>query len=126
MIFAADQSPLAMPVLCLPYFGIYLYVFGQNLMSHAMFPHAELLQWHTLHHVVLADVYALNSPTDYDKRHSNSYIKYHATLEASSTFIKYPWVSDAVAAALSFSTIFFFHRMYGWSVFAVWPSVTWA
>lgn len=125
MIFAADQSPLAMPVLCLPYFGIYMYVFGQNLMSHAMFPHRKLLQWHTLHHVVLADVFALNSPTGYDKRHSKAYIKYHAALEANSTFITHPWVSDAVAAALSFSALYFCHHMCGWSVFAVWPSVTW-
>ncbi|CAB9525220.1 expressed unknown protein [Seminavis robusta] len=77
--------------------GMYM---GANLVVHTMWPHPKLLQWHTLHHTILADVYSVNNPSDYDKDHSQSVKVLHAKLQAVSPFVRYEFLPEFLATVL--------------------------
>merc|ERR1712048_83623 len=81
----------------IPYFDFTVIYFGANLVVHTMWPHPNLVQWHTLHHTIHADVYNVNIPAKYDEENSRDYAKHHKKLEKISVFIRHPDLSDLVA-----------------------------
>ena len=73
---------------------------GVNLVVNTLWPHRRFLQWHTLHHTVLADVYNLNIPSPFDKEHSKWVSKLQQRLETISPFVRYEALSDGFAFGL--------------------------
>jgi hypothetical protein len=53
---------------------------GANVVVHTMWPSEKLMQWHTLHHTLLVDVYNVNVPSPYDREHSAAVKKYQKSL----------------------------------------------
>lgn len=97
------QSPLITTVIGLgatPWALLQIVYSGANPMVHTMWPSKTLLQWHTLHHTVLSDVYNVNIPSPYDWEHSKSVQKLKDRLSAVSVFVRYEALSDAVAFLL--------------------------
>ncbi|KAL7538871.1 hypothetical protein ACHAWF_006236 [Thalassiosira exigua] len=84
----------------IPYLSLQSVFMGVNLVVHTMWPARCLLQWHTLHHVVLADIYNLNVPSPYDKQKSKSFSELHSKLSSMSPFIRYEALSDVTGFAL--------------------------
>ena len=81
--------------LAVPYLEFTSIYFGANVVVHTMWPHRSLVQWHTLHHTINADVYNVNTPSKYDQLQSKAYAKYHAKLLKASPFIRKPVCSHS-------------------------------
>ena len=96
----------------IPYLFLQSIYMGPNLITHAMWPIQTLLQWHTLHHTIIADAYAANIPSPYDKEHSKSVIKLQKNLEYISPFIKYESLSDIVGILTAIITGLIFHYIF--------------
>ena len=84
-----------------------------------MYPHESWMQWHTLHHTVLADVYNLNIPSPYDKEHSKSVAKLQEKLEKQSMFIRHEALSDLLAFAYMLVFGVVLHYGFGTGIAAV-------
>ncbi|CAB9520465.1 expressed unknown protein [Seminavis robusta] len=95
-IFMTTQVGLA-PI---PYALLQFIYMGANVVVHTMWPHPSLLQWHTLHHTIAADVYNVNIPSTYDKEHSQAVAKLQQKLQHVSPFIRYEPLSDLAAVAV--------------------------
>ena len=80
-----------------PFLLFQLVYLGANIVVHTMFPHERWLQWHTLHHTVHADIYAVNVPGPYDENFSRDFSKYNEKLLKTSPFVRHAWLSDLVA-----------------------------
>uniref|UniRef100_A0A7S3PKE1 Fatty acid hydroxylase domain-containing protein n=1 Tax=Aplanochytrium stocchinoi TaxID=215587 RepID=A0A7S3PKE1_9STRA len=107
-----------------PYVAFQMIYTGANIVVHTMWPHAYLLQWHTLHHTVLADVYNVNIPSDYDVHFSKDFKKYDAVLSETSLFVRYKWLSDAFAGLLMPLGVGVYHMM-GWGLQHVMKDSMW-
>jgi len=114
-----------LPIVHFPYLHFTMIYFGANVLVHTMWPSRRWVQWHTLHHIVLSDVYNVNIPSEHDKLFSKDVKKYEAALAKESLFVQLPWLSDAVAAALMGVAMVCFHYSLGWSLFAVWHEIQW-
>mmetsp|Transcript_36161 Transcript_36161/g.66342 ORF Transcript_36161/g.66342 Transcript_36161/m.66342 type:complete len:433 (+) Transcript_36161:169-1467(+) len=86
---------------------------GANIVVHTMWPSQYLLQWHTLHHTILSDVYNVNIPSPYDMEHSKSVAKLQDKLKEASLFIRYEALSDIAAFALIGVGALIFHYGFG-------------
>lgn len=93
---------------------------GVSLIGHQMANSKLLVQWHTLHHVVTADIYAGNVPSIWDEQHSRDVAKFKPALLASSPFVKYTWLPDVAGGVCFVVVSAAFHYGLGWSLFAVW------
>eukprot|EP00434_Breviolum_minutum_P041186 symbB.v1.2.036635.t2/scaffold5215.1/size29738/4 len=103
---------------CVPYFFFHAASSGPNVVVHNMWPHKSCIQWHTLHHVVHSDVYAVNVPSDNDEKFSRDVKQYRERLQCS-PFIRYGFVSDLAGFAMTFVVGFALHY-YGIGLFHVW------
>lgn len=97
----------------IPYLYLQMGYAGANLVIHTMWPSTQLLQWHTMHHTVLADVYNLNIPGPYDKEHSKSVAKLQERLEKTSPFIRHEALSDLASLVVMIFWGFVFHYGFG-------------
>jgi len=104
----------------LPYVHMNMIYGGANILVHTMWPWKSWAQWHTLHHVVLADVYSVNIPSDHDRAFSKDFARYHDTLCRVSPFVRHEWLSDATSAIFMIFSGLLLHYGLGWSIFAVW------
>lgn len=86
---------------------------GANIVVHTMWPSQYLLQWHTLHHTILSDIYNVNIPSPYDMAHSKSVAKLQDKLKEASPFVRYETLSDIVAFALIAVGALIFHYGFG-------------
>ena len=110
----------------LPYLLVQSVFTGPNLIAHTMWPRKDLLQWHTLHHTILADIYSVNIPSPYDRECSETVKKYSKELEAVSPFIRNENLSDIAAFALMILIGLFFHYALGLGIGHVdWSVVEW-
>jgi len=98
---------------------------GANLCVHTMWPHEKMLQWHTLHHTVLADIYNVNIPSELDKQRSRDFGKFNEALSVKSPFVRIPWLSDAAAGGFIVVFGVLFHYVLGWGVTHVWDEAQW-
>lgn len=126
-MYAGTVSPtcFGLALHTLPYVQWVMIYCGANVVVHTMWPSERWAQWHTLHHVVLADVYAVNVPSAYDEAHSVDFKKHNKKMSEVSPFASTKWVSDAVAFVFMIIGSIFFHYVFGWSVFAVWHEAQW-
>jgi len=104
----------------LPYVHFTMIHGGANILVHTMWPWKSLAQWHTLHHIVLADVYSVNVPSDHDRAFSKDFAKYNSKLCAVSPFVRLEWLSDLASACCMLVSAVLLHYGLGWSIFAVW------
>ncbi|CAE7946076.1 unnamed protein product, partial [Symbiodinium sp. KB8] len=81
---------------CIPYLLFHAAYSGPNVVTHTMWPHKSCIQWHTLHHLVHSDVYAINVPSKMDKQFSRDVKQYQERLQCS-FFVRYADASDGVA-----------------------------
>lgn len=109
-----------LPIRSLPYVHFNMVYGGANILVHTMWPWKSWAQWHTLHHVVLADVYSVNIPSDHDRAFSKDFAKYDDKLRAVSPFVRYEWLSDVVSGGFMLVSGAFLHYGLGWSIFSVW------
>jgi hypothetical protein len=99
---------------------------GANIVVHTMWPSEKLIQWHTLHHTILADLYNVNVPSPYDRESSEAVKKYQGKLEEVSPFIRYEPLSDLAAFALMGVVGLFFHYVLGIGIGHVdWTKAEW-
>jgi len=84
----------------IPWYFFQIIQVAGNFFVHTMWSFEWLTQWHTLHHTVLADFYAVNLPSSTDKLFSKSYKQHHQSLSAVSPFIRIEWLSDVVLLSL--------------------------
>lgn len=104
----------------LPYVPFFIIYFGLNLFTHYMGARDSLVQWHTAHHLVLADIYGVNVPSGWDVEHSKDYQHLYPKLEKASLFVKHLWLSDAVGGLVGMGMMAAFHYGLGWSLYNVW------
>ena len=104
----------------IPFLVFQILYCGVNIVIHTMWPAPALLQWHTSHHVVHADIYAGNVPSAYDERFSSDISKYKSSLEKVSPFIRVGWVSDAFAFGLIAVNALALHYVGGMGLGHVW------
>merc|ERR1712232_1448484 len=79
-----------LPIVHFPYLHFTMIYFGANVLVHTMWPSRRWVQWHTLHHIVLSDVYNVNIPSEHDKLFSKDVKKYEAALAKESLFVQLP------------------------------------
>lgn len=84
----------------IPYMILQSVYMGANIVVHTMWPSNQMLQYHTLHHTVLADIYNVNIPSPYDVQHSEMVPKIHSRLQELSPFVRYEALSDVLAFAV--------------------------
>lgn len=106
----------------LPYLPFFMLYGGVSLIGHNMANCKALVQWHTLHHIVVADIYAGNVPSKWDDARSKDVHKFKPILEKTSPFVKHTWLPDAAGGILSAAIMAAFHYTLGWSLFAVWDT----
>ncbi|CAE7213638.1 unnamed protein product [Symbiodinium natans] len=104
---------------CVPYFFFHAAVSGPNIVVHTMWPQKSLVQWHTLHHVVHSDIYALNVPSKNDEEFSRDVKKFRKPLQ-SSFFVRHPDMSDVAGFAMVFFVGLVLHYGAGIGLFQVW------
>lgn len=92
-----------------PWALLHLFYTSSNVVVHTMWPSQSLLQWHTLHHTVLSDVYNANIPSPYDKEHSKSVAKLEGKLGKVSPFVRYELLSDVVGLVFIGAFALLFH-----------------
>jgi len=124
-VFAGEQIPCMMAFFSIPYVSFFLGYFGVSFVAHIMIPDPRCAQWHTLHHVAVADVYGLNLPTKSDELHSVDFPKYDPILRKTSLLVQHWWATDAVAVLLACVAMVFFHYGMGWSIVNVWHTAQW-
>jgi hypothetical protein len=91
-----------------------------------MWPSEKLLQWHTLHHTLLVDIYNVNVPSPYDREHSAAVKKYQSKLEEVSPFVRYEALSDLASFALMGVVGVIFHYVLGIGIGHVdWTKAEW-
>ena len=99
---------------------------GANIVVHTMWPSKYLLQWHTLHHTILSDVYNVNIPSPYDREHSKSVEKLQDKLKEVSPFVRYEALSDIAAFALMVIGALILHYGFGIGAWQVdWSRADW-
>jgi len=104
----------------IPYVLLQTQYLGANILVHTMWPSKKMLQWHILHHTVLADIYNVNVPSPRDMARSKDLKKYLPQLETDSPLIRVGWISDAIGLAMMIVGGLFLHYGLGWGVFRVW------
>lgn len=104
---------------CVPYFLFHAAYSGPNVVTHNVWPHKSLIQWHTLHHVVHSDIYAVNVPSESDEKFSRDIKHYKERLSQYSPFIKYKFPSDLAGFAMTFIVGLVLHQC-GVGLFHVW------
>jgi hypothetical protein len=120
-IFFMVQSFTALPFVVFQ--SIYA---GANIVVHTMWPSEKLMQWHTLHHTLLVDIYNVNVPSPYDRKHSEAVKKYQSKLEEVSPFVRYEALSDLASFALMGIVGVFFHYVLGIGIGHVdWTKAEW-
>jgi hypothetical protein len=120
-IFFTVQAFFSVPFVIFQ--GVYS---GANVVVHTMWPSEKLMQWHTLHHTILADVYNVNVPSPYDREHSEAVKKYQSKLEGVSPFVRYEALSDLASFALMGVVGVFFHYVLGIGIGHVdWSKAEW-
>jgi hypothetical protein len=97
----------------IPFLSLQMIYVGANLVVHTMWPVPSLLQWHTLHHTVLADVYNVNIPSRHDREHSKAVAKLDEKLRQISPFVRYEFLSDLVALGFMVVLGAIFHYGFG-------------
>eukprot|EP01083_Nonionella_stella_P109442 319139_1 len=91
-----------------------------------MWPSKYWVQYHTLHHIILADIYNANIPSSYDYKNSKTVKQYDEKLKAISPFVKYPALSDCVGLALVIICGTIMHQGFGIGVTRIdWDEVIW-
>jgi len=105
---------------CLPYVSFTMIYGGANILVHTMWPWKSWAQWHTLHHIVLADVFSVNAPSNHDKAFSKDVAKYADKLCAVSPFVRYEWLTDVASFGFMLVSAVLLHYGLGWSIVAVW------
>ncbi|CAJ1352435.1 unnamed protein product [Effrenium voratum] len=108
---------------CVPYFYLNANSVGPNVVVHNMWPHKSCIQWHTLHHVVHSDVYAVNVPSSNDELFSRDVKQYRGRLQCS-FFIRNPGMSDLAGFVLTFIIGVALHYGCGIGLFHVWNEGT--
>lgn len=104
----------------LPYLVVqHAYCGGVNFLVHTMWPSKTMLSWHTLHHVVLADIYSVNIPSKTDREQSKKVREWEQQLQFS-LFIRKPEMNDLVALIGGSCGVAFWHYCIGFSLFSVW------
>ncbi|CAE7208169.1 unnamed protein product [Symbiodinium natans] len=103
---------------CVPYFFFHAASSGPNVVVHTMWPHKSCIQWHTLHHVVHSDIYALNVPSAQDEKFSRDVKQYKERLQCS-YFIRHKFTSDIAGFAATFLAGYILHQS-GIGLFHVW------
>ena len=99
---------------------------GVSIVVHTMWPAKCLLQWHTLHHTILADVYNTNIPSPYDKQYSKSVEKLQSQLERTSPFIRYEAISDIAAFGFMVAIALLLHYGFNTGIGQVdWSKADW-
>jgi hypothetical protein len=99
---------------------------GANVVVHTMWPSEKLMQWHTLHHTLLVDIYNVNVPSPYDREHSAAVKKYQSKLEEVSPFVRYEALSDLASFALMGVVGVFFHYVLGIGIgYVDWTKAEW-
>lgn len=93
----------------IPYAVLQSVYCGANIVVHTMWPSSGLLQWHTLHHTILADVYNVNIPSPYDKQHSKTVQQLQDRLKETSLFVRHEALSDIASFGIMTVTGLFFH-----------------
>jgi len=104
----------------IPYVPFFMLYGGVSLIGHQMANSKLLVQWHTLHHIVVADIYAGNVPSAWDEKHSRDVNKYKDKLMKTSPFVKYAWLPDAIGGVCFLTVMAVFHYALGWSIMNVW------
>mmetsp|Transcript_22258 Transcript_22258/g.29660 ORF Transcript_22258/g.29660 Transcript_22258/m.29660 type:complete len:428 (-) Transcript_22258:527-1810(-) len=109
----------------IPYFFLQVIYTGANVVVHTMWPAKCLVQWHTLHHVVLADIFNVNIPSPRDEESSKYFARYNQTLEEMSVFVRLKWLSDVTAFAFVLAAGAFAHYVLGGGVVHAWGNAIW-
>jgi hypothetical protein len=104
----------------LPYVPFFMLYGGVSLIGHQMANSKYLVQWHTLHHIIEADIYAGNLPSKWDEKQSQDFRKFKKVLESASPMIKYTWLPDAMGGLCFLAVMTAFHYGLGWSIVNVW------
>jgi hypothetical protein len=109
--YYAAGAPIfsAVFVYAIPYLFLQTVFCGVHCMVHTMWPHPKLLQYHTLHHTINADMYAANVPSSYDKANSRTFAQLHKKLCQTSPFCRYEPLSDMVGAVFMLLFGLFLH-----------------
>lgn len=102
----------------LPHF-LYVVFMAQNVFVHTMWPAASWAQWHTLHHVINADVYAANIPSHHDKENSKDYARYNDMFLKVSYFTRWAWLSDVVVGFIVLFLFATYHFVFDTGFFKV-------
>lgn len=97
----------------IPYALLQTIYMGANVVVHTMWPSPKLLQWHTMHHTICADVYNVNIPGPYDKEHSKCVAKLQSKLQQVSPFVRYEPLSDVAAACFIIAASVILHYGFG-------------
>lgn len=99
---------------------------GINMLTHTMWPSKYWIQYHTLHHIILADIYNANIPSSYDYKNSKTVKQFDEKLKSISPFVKYPALSDCVGLALMIICGTIMHQGFGIGVARIdWDEVIW-
>eukprot|EP00931_Biecheleriopsis_adriatica_P052058 TRINITY_DN30253_c0_g1_i1.p1 TRINITY_DN30253_c0_g1~~TRINITY_DN30253_c0_g1_i1.p1 ORF type:complete len:388 (+),score=55.17 TRINITY_DN30253_c0_g1_i1:83-1246(+) len=104
----------------IPYLYFHAVVAGANVIVHTMWPHKSMVQWHTFHHVVHADIYAVNIPSAQDMEFSRDVKRLKSSLEKASPFVRHGWLSDATGFLLSAVSGVVLHYVFEIGLFQVW------
>eukprot|EP00439_Symbiodinium_sp_Y106_P011118 s5243_g1.t1 len=104
---------------CIPYLLFHAAYSGPNVVTHTMWPHKSCIQWHTLHHLVHSDVYAINVPSKMDKKFSRDVKQYQERLQCS-FFVRYADASDGIGFLVAFVFGILLNYGFGVGIFQVW------
>ena len=125
-LFLLGGSIFLSPVMgSIPFLSFQLLYCGINIVIHTMWPSRHWAQWHTSHHVVHADVYAINVPSSYDERFSSDLARFRPRLERESPFVRLWWSSDAVGMAFVAISSLALHYVGGVGLGHVWHEGVW-
>ncbi|CAE7252642.1 unnamed protein product, partial [Symbiodinium pilosum] len=103
----------------IPYSLFHAAYSGANVVVHTMWPFKSCVQWHTLHHVLHSDVYALNIPSKMDEQFSRDVKQYKDRLQCS-FFMRHENASDLAGFAMAFVIGVILHYGFGVGLFHVW------
>ena len=104
---------------CIPYLLFHAAYSGPNVVTHTMWPHKSCIQWHTLHHLVHSDVYAINVPSKMDKQFSRDVKQYQERLQCS-FFVRYADASDGIGFLVAFAFGILLNYGFSVGIFQVW------
>jgi hypothetical protein len=92
---------------------------GVGTLAHTMWPWESMVQWHTMHHVIKADIYSAGVPTNGDMVKSKIYQNV-GHLQKISPFIRNGWLLDAVGFGMMVVANTVLYYTFGTTIFSVW------